>query len=128
MILADTHAWIWWMGDPDRLSNRARMAFEESDKIGICAISCWEVAMLVAKKRIGLDRDVLAWIKQSLARPRFELIAISPGIAVEAAQLSSRFLGDPADRLIVAAAMLSKADLVTKDRRIRVFQEIRTIW
>ena len=128
MILADTHAWIWWVGDPAQLSKRARRAFEESDKIGVCAISCWEIAMLVAKQRIGLDRDVLAWIKQSLAQPRFELIAISPEIAVEAGRLSGRLRGDPADRLIVAAAMLSKAELVTKDRRIRSFPEIRTIW
>ena len=104
MILADTHAWIWWMADPAQLSKRARRTFEESDKIGVCAISCWEVAMLVAKKRIGLDRDVLTWIKQSLAQPRFELIAISPEIAVEAGRLSDRLHGDPADRLIVAAA------------------------
>ncbi len=128
MIVADTHAWIWWMSGSRKLSARARRELDAAGEVGICAISCWEVAMLAARQRIGLDRDPLTWIKQALAWPRVELVPISAGIAVEAARLAENFPGDPADRLIVAAAMQRRATLVTKDRQIRTAKLVRTVW
>ena len=128
MIVADTHAWIWWMSGSGNLSARARRELEAADTVGVCAISCWEVAMLAARQRIGLDREPLTWIKQALAWPRVKLVPISPEIAVEAARFPKDFLGDSADRLIVAAAMQQRATLVTKDRQIRASKQVRTVW
>ena len=84
--------------------------------------------MLCARQRIGLDRNPLTWIKQALAWPRVELVPVSPEIAVEAAGLPESFPGDPADRLIVAAAIQQRAVLVTKDRQIRAAKQVRTVW
>jgi len=39
-----------------------------------------------------------------------------------------RFHGDPADRLIVATALVESAALVTKDPRIRKYEALSTIW
>ena len=128
MIVADTHAWIWWMSGSGNLSARARRELEAADTVGVCAISCWEVAMLAARQRIGLDREPLTWIKQALAWPRVKLVPVSPGIAAEAARLAENFPGDPPDRLIVAAAIERRATLVTKDRQIRAAKQVRTIW
>lgn len=52
MILLDTHAWIWWVTESPNLSSRARRTITRSDELGVSAISCWEVAMLVAKQVI----------------------------------------------------------------------------
>ena len=84
--------------------------------------------MLAARQRVGLDREPLTWIKQALAWPRVKLVPISPEIVVEAARFPKDFLGDPADRLIVAAAMQQRATLVTKDRQIRASKQVRTVW
>jgi PIN domain nuclease of toxin-antitoxin system len=43
-------------------------------------------------------------------------------------QLGHEFPDDPADRLIVATAMLESAALVTKDARIRRYSAVETIW
>jgi PIN domain nuclease of toxin-antitoxin system len=128
MIVADTHAWIWWMSGSPKLSPRARRELEAAYEVGICEISCWEVATLAARQRIGLDREPLTWIKQALASARVELLPISPEIAVEAARLPKSFPGDPADRLIVASAMQHRATLVTKDRQIRASKLVRAVW
>ncbi len=128
MIIADTHSWIWWISSPSRLSVRARRALESEPEIGVSAISCWELAMLVTKRRLGLDRDVLVWIKQSLARPRVNLLPLSPEVAVAAASLVGEFDGDPADRIIAATALRHRAQLVTKDRRMRNYKKLRTVW
>ena len=128
MIIADTHSWIWWISSPSKLGVRARRALESAPEIGICAISCWELAMLVAKGRLGLDREVLVWIKQALARPRMNLLPLSPEVAVGAAGLVGELNADPADRIIAATALRQRAQLVTKDRRMRDYKKLHTVW
>ena len=43
-------------------------------------------------------------------------------------QLDHELPDDPADRLIVATAMLESAALVPKDARIRRYSAVETIW
>ncbi len=127
MIVLDTHAWLWWVSEPKRLGAKARRALEAADRIGIPAVSCFEVAALVARGRITLDRAPLDWLQQALSLPRVDMLALTPLVAVKATQLG-RFHGDPTDRLIVATALLASAPLVTKDARIREYAALQTIW
>lgn len=127
MILLDTHAWLWWTSSPGKLSRRARAAIDEGDELLVSAISCWEVAMLVAKKRLELDRDVLVWLRQALAQPRIDLEPITPEISVRAANLEA-FHGDPADRLIVATAIGRGAVVLSKDERVRSCELVDAVW
>lgn len=128
MIVLDTHAWIWWAAGSGRLPAVARKTIEGAESVGVCAISLWEVAMLVAKGRLELDRDPLEWVKQALGLPRVELLPISPAIAIGAAALPSGFPGDPADRLIVATALDRRVAIMTRDTRIRRFAGVATLW
>jgi len=127
VIVLDTHAWLWWLSDPDRLGRAAIKRIQGSDRIGIAAVSCFEVAAAVAKGRITLDRGTIEWLQQALSGPRLELLPLTPAVAVKATMLGS-FHGDPADRLIVATAILESAVLVTKDQRIRKYEAVSTIW
>ena len=128
MIVLDTHAWIWWVAKPDKLSPRARHAIDAADSLGVCAISCWEVAMLVSRRRLELDREVLVWIRQALAMPRVTLLALTPEICVASALLVRDEPADPADRMIAASALELRASIVTKDSRLRSMSQIETIW
>jgi PIN domain nuclease of toxin-antitoxin system len=128
MIVLDTHAFIWWADESSRLSARARHALEEADALGVCAISCWETAMLVEKQRLRLDRDVLDFLGQALALPRVELLPLTPEVSVAAARLVSSALADPADRMIAATALEAGAAVVSKDTRLRGVGELKTIW
>ncbi len=127
MIVLDTHAWIWWASAPSKLGRRGRAAIEQSDRIGIPAVCCFEVAAAVAKGRVTLDRAPLEWLEQALALPHAELVPLTPAIAVKATQLGA-FHGDPADRLIVATALLEAAPIVTKDRNIRGYEAVTAVW
>jgi PIN domain nuclease of toxin-antitoxin system len=103
-------------------------AIQSADALGVCAISCWEVAMLVVKGRLQLDRDVSSWVHHALTLPQFQLLPLSPEVAVEAALLGEPFPGDPADRFICATASLLGCNVVTKDARLRAWQHVRSIW
>lgn len=128
MILLDTHVWLWYASGSDKLTKNAAQAIEQADRLGISAISCWEVAMLVSKKRLGLKMDVEQWIDKALQIPRVNLLPLTPSIAVLSTQLPGDLHGDPADRIIAASCLENQADLVTKDRRLTDWEFVETIW
>jgi PIN domain nuclease of toxin-antitoxin system len=128
MIVLDTHAWLWWVSDPSRLSRAANRKIRTATQIGISAISCLEVATAVTKGRITLDREVLDWLEQALSLPKVELLPLTPLIAVKATQLGNDFPGDPADRVIAATSIVESAALVTKDSRVHTSGAVTVIW
>ena len=129
MIVLDTHVWLWWLAEPSKLSPAARQAIDEAETIGVSTISGWEVAMLVEKRRISLDRDVAAWIRQASAAGRVAVQPLTLDIAVSAGRIDhAGFPGDPADRFIYATALAQRAQLVTRDQAIRRFDPRNTVW
>jgi PIN domain nuclease of toxin-antitoxin system len=127
VIVLDTHAWIWWLDGSKKLPARTRRRLDRARAIGVCAISCWEVARLVVHGRLKLDRQVQDWVASALRAPRVELLALEPEIAVAAATLGA-FGGDPADHMIVATARDRKAPLATADERITESGLVDIVW
>jgi PIN domain nuclease of toxin-antitoxin system len=128
MIVLDTATWIWRASDPKRLTASARRAIDEVERALVSAISVWEVAMLVAKRRIQLDRPVEQWVGVALALPKIQLAALDPAIAVRSTKLPGEFHPDPADRIIVATALENAVPVISPDERIRSYPHIQTVW
>ena len=130
MILLDTHVLIWWAnGDHDRLSGPALAAREREGQTHlVSAISCWEVAMLVARGRLGLTMDVERWFALLEAIPGLRLLPLTPAVAVAATRLPEPFHPDPADRCLVAQARELNIPLVTADSKIRAYPHLRSLW
>lgn len=129
MIVADTHVWLWMNDDPDRLSEKARVALAHTDGVIVSPISAWELSTLVAKGRLDLGRPVIEWVRTALAVDRMVLAPMPAEVAVTAGELGKQgFHGDPADRLIVATALHFQVPLVTKDGLIRDWSGVPTIW
>jgi len=128
LIVLDTHAWIWWVADPARLSSAARRAIEKARVRGVCAISVWEVPVLIERGRLVLDREVTDWVRDALEMPGVELLPLTPEIALAAGGGVLELHGDPADRMIAATALAHRARLVTKDERLRALQTLDTVW
>jgi PIN domain nuclease of toxin-antitoxin system len=131
LIVLDTHAWVWWVnGSPD-LSGRARRTIDEVIQHEAALVSCissWEVAMLVARGRLDLSLDVREWIARTEALPFLRFVPVDNQIAVRAVLLPRTIHPDPADRLIVATALVAGASLITKDARLRRSAELTTVW
>jgi len=127
MILLDTHAWIWWVTESKNLSANAAKVIMQANNLGVHIISCWEVAMLVEKGRIGFKQDVAEWVNLALQRPKVTLINFEPKTAVLAARLKG-FHGDPADRFLAATCLTHNIPLVTKDQKIHDWKQINVIW
>lgn len=131
MIVLDTHAWIWFLDDPHRLSTRARKAVDravQAGKVHVSSISVWEVAMLVDRGRLQLHRDLADWLADTERLPFLHFVPVDNAIAVKSVQLPAPLHGDPADRLIVATALHLGAALVTRDARLVGYRHVKTVW
>ncbi len=121
VIVVDTHVLIWAIQGDLRLGPSAARAIQGSgqgSRVGVSAITPWEIALLAERGRLRLDRDVMEWIDAVLELPAFRLLPIEPAIAVGSVRLPGAFTSDPADRLIVATARHHGARLLTADRAI----------
>ena len=126
MIVADTHTLLWWIGEPQQLSSKARATLN-ADSIGVAMITCFEIARLAERKRIVLTADISTWLDDVAALPQVSFLPLTIEIAVTAARLRDP-ISDPIDRIIVATALHNDAALLTKDHQIIAAGVVRTIW
>jgi len=120
-VVLDTHSLVWLMQGSERIGPLSRaliVAAAEADAVFVAAVSAWEIAMLVAKDRLALDRDVGEWLDTALRLPGLRLAALDPLVAVDSTRLPGEVHGDSADRLIIATARRHAAVLITDDRLI----------
>lgn len=130
MIVLDTHAWVWWVAGDRRLSQSARDEIDRAmgeSGLRVSSISPWEVATLVRRGRLELTMEVGDWIARSEALPFLRFVPVDNRIALRAVGLQGLH-DDPADRIIVATALSLGARLVTRDRRLRAYRGVETLW
>ena len=129
MIVLDTHAFVWLADGSDRLSEPARKAIAEDAAPAISTISVQEIAYLALRDRLELDRPVGAWVGDALKAYEVRALPLTVSIAVRAGSLNpTEFPGDPADRIIYAAALEHGARLVSRDANIAAFDPARVLW
>jgi PIN domain nuclease of toxin-antitoxin system len=120
MILLDTCALIWVM-NRDPLLPAALRAIERAARAGelyLSPVSAWEIGALVGRGRLKLDVSAESYVDRIFTRAGVQIAALTPEIAVRSSSLPGDFHGDPADRMLVATAMVMGLRLMTRDRRI----------
>jgi PIN domain nuclease of toxin-antitoxin system len=88
----------------------------DDGELAVSAISFWEISLLAAKGRLELSRPPAELRAELLNTSVFE-IPLTGEIAIKAVSLETLH-GDPADRFIVATAIIHGATLVTADRAL----------
>jgi len=122
MVLLDTHIWIWWLLGEGPLTVDERKKLDilaEKSEIAISWVSIWETEMLERKGRIKLLPDLATWIRQATDTSFCTVLPADIELVIAQRELPEYFHADPADRLIVATAMLADIPLATYDSRIR---------
>jgi PIN domain nuclease of toxin-antitoxin system len=124
-LLVDTHIALWLDSGNPRLRRSTAARMDEHWRAGgllyLSAISIWEIAMLVHRRRIALSEPVEDWVVRFLDVPSIEAIAVTHRIAARAYGFGPYDGGDPADRVLIATAIERECPLVTYDRRILQF-------
>jgi len=124
-LLLDTHVWIWSQIAPGKLSRRVRRALEdEANEVWLSPVSIWELVLLVEKRRMALDGDVVEWATKAAA-PLKEA-PLTAEIVLETTRFSLPH-PDPADRFLVATARYLGLTLVTSDARLLALKAVSTL-
>ena len=107
--------------DDHRLSDTTRWLIDEAwaiEAVAVSVVTFWEIALLVDRQRLTLSAAPDVWRRERLAEGLIEL-PLHGEEAVRAVKLGTEgFHRDPADRFIVATALIGGHTLVTADQQI----------
>jgi len=126
MILLDTHIWIWWVNEMDRLDQATVHYLDELPpaNIRISVILCWEIAKLIEKGRIQLSEPLSNWLEKAIDLSGITVIDLERNIIADACNLPNTFHSDPADQLIVATSRVKNLPLLTADGKILRYEHV----
>ena len=129
MIVLDTHVWWWTISEPAQLSRKARQLITKipPEQIAIASISIWEFAMMITRGRIELTISPDEWLDYAINKTGLTILELNSKIALESCNLPGNFHKDPADRIIVATARVSRSQLITKDQKIIEYPHVTTV-
>jgi PIN domain nuclease of toxin-antitoxin system len=131
VIVLDTHALIWWVSHPSKLSARAKRALNSALRRGpvaASAISVFEIATAIRRGRLVLGVPVAQWLADVRLLPELRIEPVTAAIAQIAGSFDDAMPGDPADRIIAATAMALEWKLVTADERLRRTPGLQAVW
>ena len=129
MILLDTHVLLWWALDPDRLSNTANATLEAMEDRGgyASSISIWELGIKVQRGQLELPITVDEIARRIERGGVVELVPVDTTIWLRTLSLDWSHR-DPADRVIVATALMKEVPVLTKDRVLHDFVGVECLW
>ncbi len=126
-VLLDTHIWLWSFLNARLIRRKLASVLEDpANQLWLSPVSVWEAAVLFQLGRIRISSDPAIWIRQALAKGFTREAALTHEIA-----LHTRLIGlphkDPADRFLVATALVNGFTLATSDKRLLQFRAIATL-
>ena len=113
-----------------RLSPAARKAIHDCRQsglgLGISDFTLLELARLHWQGRIHIRASLDPFLEE--IGTMFEVLRMTGKVCAQAFDLPASFPKDPADRVIVATALVYGLPLITSDRAIRRSRACTTIW
>ncbi|MEM8932466.1 MAG: type II toxin-antitoxin system VapC family toxin [Acidobacteriota bacterium] len=127
ILLLDTHAFLWLMSEPERLSRNALDACSNREhRLLLSLASVWEIQIKSQLGRLALRTPIRDMVEQQVADGTIELLPIrlEHVVGLDALPPVHR---DPFDRILVSQARIEEARLMTKDARLMDYP-IRCLW
>ncbi|HET7090532.1 MAG TPA: PIN domain-containing protein [Anaerolineae bacterium] len=131
LYVADTHALVWHLFNPTRLSAPAAEAFARVDRgeaiLHVPLVVVAETAMVIEKGRVQATLDQLDALLHQMAGSRnYQIGALDLDTVLAATRLTE--LTDIFDRLLVAEVRALGAALITRDEEITAARAVPVIW
>lgn len=128
LLLLDTHAYVWALTAPDRLSDRARTAIEApSNVVFVSAATAWEMAIKYRSGTWPEAEILLAQHGDLISRLGAQSLDISSADAIRAGSLDWDH-ADPFDRMLAAQSLIHQAALLTRDVAFGDLRGLTIIW
>lgn len=114
-LLFDTHTFIWWDSQPNKLSQTAlALLHDRSNILLLSVVSIWEIQIKLQVGKLTLNRALLEIIESQQKINQIEVLPVNLNhvLALDSLPLIHK---DPFDRLLVAQANVENVALVSGD-------------
>jgi PIN domain nuclease of toxin-antitoxin system len=122
--LLDTSTLLWGLGEPERLSSKARRLIESGDNV-VSVASYWEVVIKSQKGLLAIA-DLPSWWRRATELTAARVLPIRASHVTALATLPT-IHRDPFDRILIAQALAEGLGFVTNDEPIRQYP-VNTLW
>ena len=125
--LLDTHTFLWWITDDQRLSAIVRDIISDGENnIYLSAASGWEIAIKAKIGKLSLPDDLIPFIAEQLTVNAISSLPIQMSHTLHTYSLPP-YHRDPFDRLLVAQSILESLPLLTSDSQISKYP-VQVVW
>ena len=125
--LLDTHAFLWFVADDNRLSSKAKSIIQDSNnEIYFSAASAWEMSIKAKLGRLKLRGNLEPFIIEQLTENSFGPLAITVSHSLYTEKLP-QIHKDPFDRIMISQSKVEDMVLITKDKEFRKYK-VSTVW
>ena len=114
-LILDTCALLWLTFGEKTLSNQALQAICDAPVVYVSPISAWEISLKVAQGDLELPLPPREWFGFAIQKHDLEILPLTVDLLIKSTELPWHHR-DPADRIIIAGAMLNGLIVVTRDR------------
>ncbi len=125
-LLLDTHTFIWWDGEPGKLSPQAlALCKDPTNTLVLSIASVWEMQIKIQLGKLSLRlplRDVVA--EQQVNGMGLLPITLPHVLALEGLP---HHHGDPFDRLLIAQAKAEGVSIISHDHKFTSYP-VTVIW
>lgn len=129
--LLDTNAWLRAFGRPHELNSATRLLLSDPTHapFALSAMSVWEVCTKMRKQpaSLALQLPLDAWLAAALPPSFIDVRPVDAAVARLSNHLPGVFHEDPADRIVVATALVHGLVVLTSDEKILAYPHVRSL-
>ena len=126
-ILLDTHTFLWWITDDQRLSQHSiELIADGTNELLFSAASGWEIAIKAGLGRLDIPDPLDRFVSEHLFRNHIGVLPIQLSHALQVVALP-QLHRDPFDRLLVAQAQVERLPILSSDKQITAY-DIEVLW
>lgn len=117
-LLLDTHAFLWLMEEPEKLSRKALRACQERrNELYLSVVCAWEMQIKQQLGKLRLKSSLRTIIQQQQEKNNLQTLVVKLEHVLALANLPSHH-GDPFDRLLIAQAQVTDGLRVPRVARL----------
>ena len=120
-LLLDTHVFIWWADQPEKLSPAALSALEdEANELLLSVASLWEMQIKIQLRKLKLSLPLKGLVKNQQETNELTVLPVelTHVLALDALPFHHK---DPFDRLLIAQSNVEGLTIVTADSQLSAY-------
>lgn len=125
-VLLDTHAFIWWDSEPERLSEQVLSLLSQPETVRfVSVVSLWEMQIKNQLGKLNLNKS-LEEIYLSQSQNGISFLSMSTAHIFNLSVLPNHHK-DPFDRMLISQALCEGLTVISKDGKFKLY-DVLLLW